>query len=93
MNNFISVGIEKELQSFNKFLQNRFEVGSFDHGRFDIMSCELDHGSDGTILLTQRTRLDDIDENVLFTLPRGIPVSHGSFLPPRRIYIPIARFL
>lgn len=65
VDNYIYAGMDAQMRSFESFLQNRFLVGALDRRCFSVMGCELNQNVDGTIILTQQSRLTDIDENTL----------------------------
>lgn len=70
VDNYIYCGTEAEIRSFEDFLQQRFSVGALDRHEFAVMGCEITQDSTGTVRLTQRDRLHDIDERAL-TVPRN----------------------
>lgn len=60
VDNYVYAGIEAEIVSFEKFLQDRFRVGALDRGRFEVMGCEIDQSLNGTAILTQRACIEDL---------------------------------
>ena len=71
VDNYIYTGIEKEIKSFEKFLQHRFKVGTLERCNFNVMGTEINQTPSRTITLTQKARLDTIDENILTIDPPG----------------------
>lgn len=65
VDNYIYAGDEREMTSFESFLQNRFRVGALDRASFDVMGCELTQSPDGSVTLRQSSRLADLDPSVL----------------------------
>lgn len=53
------------MNSFEEFPQQQFEVGTPDRHHFSVMGCDLSQSDDGSIKLTQRARLETIDDGLL----------------------------
>lgn len=65
VDNYIYAGPKEELQSFEGFLPRRFRIGALDRKDFAVMGCEILQTAEGSIVLTQRSRSDDLNEDSL----------------------------
>lgn len=85
VDNYIYSGSETEVSSFEKFLQSRFNVGTLDRNQFRVLGCELEQQVNGTVVLSQKTRLNEIDEKTLTLPPTDLDRSPDRCATPKEI--------
>lgn len=85
VDNYIYAGTETEIYSFETFLQERFKIGTIEKGLLNVMGTEISQAKDGTISLTQSTKIQSIDEEILNIDVPGAPRQANQIASPAQI--------
>ena len=60
VDNYIYTGVEDQMLLFESFLQSCFNIGSVERGSFHVYGCEIEQDSQGSIKLSQKSKLSEI---------------------------------
>lgn len=61
VDNYIFAGDNDEIESFEKFLQDRLPGGALDLQCFSVMGCDIEQYFAGSVALTQHSSFSEVD--------------------------------